>query len=594
MLPVLILPLFMAAPASVSAAPSCPQGLAPSGAGEGWAICTGRVPSFDQVPLDTDLTLPTGAGAGPWPLVVMLHGWGNSKTDWESRTAATSNPDTDGYNNVAFAQRGYAVLNYTARGFHGSCGLADPSSLDPRCATGWVHLADRRWEVADTHHLAGWLADQRIADPRRIAATGGSYGGGQSWLLALEADRSTGVDGTTTPWTSPGGLSMHLAVAVPKYPWSDLVHSLVPNGRASDGLVLPDGDRTSPIGVEKLSYVSGLYGLGLTAARYAPPGADPTADLTTWYAGISAGEPGSDSAANPVLVAALDQLKTWRSPYYQDGLIAGDVAAHQETPVLDIQGFTDPLFPEVEGVAMFNKVRAADRDWPVALYAGDVGHSYAGNNAAQWSYLNSRANAFIDHYLKGGPAVEPGAHAFQTTCTAARGTLYSAGTWAGLAFHRLTLTSTSAQTSSSAALDPDGPATDPIANSGCRRLPAQPNPTPGVAQWDFQVAGATTLVGQPVIRLEALVGATDAVIASRLWDVAPDGGRTLVTRGVFRQQGLPGAAEIATPLEGNLWTFPAGHTIRLVVTQADAPYTRMDNLPSAIAYSALTLVLPTR
>src|SRR5271155_4256680 len=42
-----------------------------------------RVPSFDGVPLDVDVTLPASS-KGPFPAIVMLHGWGGSKTEFES------------------------------------------------------------------------------------------------------------------------------------------------------------------------------------------------------------------------------------------------------------------------------------------------------------------------------------------------------------------------------------------------------------------------------------------------------------------------------------------------------------------------------
>ncbi len=44
-----------------------------------------RVPSFDGVPLDVDVTLPP-SGSGPFPTIVMMHGWGGSKTAFESTT----------------------------------------------------------------------------------------------------------------------------------------------------------------------------------------------------------------------------------------------------------------------------------------------------------------------------------------------------------------------------------------------------------------------------------------------------------------------------------------------------------------------------
>src|SRR5438067_8457567 len=81
-------------------------------------VCSGKIPSWDGVPLDTDLTLPPGPVI-PRPLLVMLHGYANDKTEWESASASSSNPDKDHYNTASFASRGYAVLTYTARGFHG-------------------------------------------------------------------------------------------------------------------------------------------------------------------------------------------------------------------------------------------------------------------------------------------------------------------------------------------------------------------------------------------------------------------------------------------------------------------------------------------
>ena len=83
-----------------------------------------RVPSFDGVPLDVDVTLPA-TGSGPFPAIVMLHGWGGSKTEFESSTPAGNGNETYDYNNVYYAEHGYAVINYTARGWGNSCGSAE-------------------------------------------------------------------------------------------------------------------------------------------------------------------------------------------------------------------------------------------------------------------------------------------------------------------------------------------------------------------------------------------------------------------------------------------------------------------------------------
>src|SRR5438270_2436555 len=111
-------------------------------------VCSGKVPSFDNVPLDLDLTLPPG-DITPRPLIVMMHGYGSDKTEWESPTPANSNPNFNDYNTAWFASRGYAVLTYTARGFHGSCGQGPltPGTTGHTCDAGWTHLADRRFEV---------------------------------------------------------------------------------------------------------------------------------------------------------------------------------------------------------------------------------------------------------------------------------------------------------------------------------------------------------------------------------------------------------------------------------------------------------------
>jgi uncharacterized protein len=102
------------------------------------------------------------------------------------------------------------------------------------------------------------------------------------------------------------------------------------------------------------------------------------------------------------------------------------------------------------------------------------------------------------------------------------------------------------------------------------------------------------LLGEPALHLEATIVGVDAEINTRLWDVAPDGTMTLVTRGAYRFNGAPGFVSIDTALQGNGWTFIQRHSIRLEVTQNDAPYLRTDNLPSAITYSGLTLTLPIR
>src|SRR5437870_1140513 len=91
-----------------------------------------RVPTFDGVPLDADVTLPE-TGEGPFPAIVMIHGWGGAKTAFEATSPEGDKNETFDYNNIYYAQHGYAVLNYTARGWGRSCGLKSSREGTPGC-----------------------------------------------------------------------------------------------------------------------------------------------------------------------------------------------------------------------------------------------------------------------------------------------------------------------------------------------------------------------------------------------------------------------------------------------------------------------------
>ena len=107
------------------------------------------------------------------------------------------------------------------------------------------------------------------------------------------------------PWRSPQGKPLSIAAAWPRWPWSDLVDALLPNGRFLDSEVAPQGQSLDPSGSRSQSYVSGLYALGKSSGYYcgdAPassPCTDPDADLTTDFALVNAGEPPRRGEAPP-------------------------------------------------------------------------------------------------------------------------------------------------------------------------------------------------------------------------------------------------------------------------------------------------------
>ena len=170
------------------------------------------------------------------PLIVFLHGFLSNKGEYISDTEeAADDYKTVEFNNLWFASRGYAVLNYDARG-HGDSG-------------GQIALASKHVEIRDTQHLTGLLVDDGTAKRKKVAAVGGSYGGGQTWLLATVRGKGAPQYGS---WRSPKGKVVRLAAAVPQFTWTDLLFSLVPNGRNA---------KTTPLGVAKITLLNGFIAL---------------------------------------------------------------------------------------------------------------------------------------------------------------------------------------------------------------------------------------------------------------------------------------------------------------------------------------------
>jgi fermentation-respiration switch protein FrsA (DUF1100 family) len=574
--------LAFALPASASA----DQTLAPFGhpctAQNGVRFCptttlAQRVPSFDAVPLDVDVTLPP-TGNGPFPTIVMLHGWGNDKTSFESTSPGGDGNETYHYNNVYYAQQGYAVVNYTARGWGNSCGT--PSSRTPDCAKGWIHLADQRYEARDTQYLLGLLVDEKIANRNGLGVTGISYGGGQSIELAYLKNRIRVPDGSFRPWTSPSGKPLAIAAAYPRWPWSDLVDALLPNGRFLDTQVAPLGQSLNPIGVEIQSYVSGLYALGQKSGYIAPPGADPQADLTTWFGVVNAGEPYGEQAQ-----AIAQQIYT----YHQGYGLAGTPA-----PMLLQSGWTDDLFPPSQSLRVYNAVRSGGGY--AALQFGDLGHSRGSNKMNTDQAFNDQAATFFNAGLRGiGSAPANGSvTAYTQTCpqSAPGGGPFAASSWTALHPGKKTFGSAAAQTFTSAGGDSGvAAAFDPIAGTSdaCKTVTAEDESN--TANYTLTSPGFT-LMGLPTVTATVNVTGLYGELVGRLWDVLPDGTQRLISRGIYRLNGNQ-QGQITFQLHGNGYQFASGDTVKLQLLGRDAPYYRASNGTFTIQLSNVTVTLPT-
>lgn len=536
-----------------------------------------RVPSFDGVPLDVDVTLPA-TGNGPFPTIVMLHGWGGDKTAFEASSPSGDGNETYHYNNVYYAQQGYAVLNYTARGFGNSCGSL--SSRTPDCAKGWIHLADQRYEARDTQYLLGLLVDQKVTNRNAIGVTGISYGGGQSIELAYLKNRVRLPDGTFTSWTSPSGKPLQIKAAYPRWPWSDLVDALLPNGRFLDTQIAPAPQSRNPIGVEIQSYVSGLYADGQASGYIAPVGADPQADLTTWFGIINAGEPyGADAQA------VADQIYAYHQGYGLPGTPA---------PVLLQSGWTDDLFPPSQSLRVYNATLASGGY--AALQFGDLGHSRGSNKVNSDQAFNDQASSFFDAVLRGAgsPPASGSVTAYTQTCpqSAPADGPFTAANWSTLHPGTQSFGSAATQTVVSAGGDPGvASAFDPIAGTSdaCKTVTAESEP--GTAEYTMTSPGFT-LMGLPTITATVNTTGPSGELVGRLWDVLPDGTQRLITRGVYRltdnQQG-----QITFQLHGNGYRYAPGDTVKLQLLGRDAPYYRASNGTFTVAISNLTVSLPT-
>lgn len=560
-----------------------------------------RFRSFDGTPLEVWITLPPAPASGVdggYPLMVQNHGWG----------APPSGPNDTQYAGptaVQWAQDGYAVLQFAARGWGDSCGTPESRMVNvPACANGYVRLDDYRYEARDVQYAAGLLVDEGIADPNRIGATGESYGAGLSLELATLNDRVMNADGSLSPWRSPHGTPLHIAAAAPQFGWSDLVNALAPNGRTLDYRVTSATADLSPVGVEKASIVNGLYATGAldNQAYYAPPGLNPEADVTTWLANSNAGEPYS----TPSVQAQVRQFAQFRSPYYllEGAYGFGRVAP---APLFLTNGFTDDIFPVDEALRYYNLDRSLYPSDPIALFDYDGGHQRGDNKLADGELLVPRIKAFFDHYVKGaGPQPKMGATALTQTCpkTVPSGGPYWAPTWAGLHPGEVDYSSKPAQTILSAGGNPQISATfDPVGAaelSGVNGMSwacqtASATSEPGVATYRLPAAAGAgyTLLGAPTVIASLQAIGTFPYIAERLLDIDPaTNTETLVARGDYRlDPGAPNGIQ-AFQLHPGAWHFAAGHIPELELLGRDAPYLRPSNGTFSITVTDLHLRLP--
>jgi hypothetical protein len=266
-------------------------------------------------------------------------------------------------------------------------------------------------------------------------------------------------------------------------------------------------------------------------------------------------------------------------------------------PIVALQGWTDPIFPAIEVLRMYRRLRAADPGYPIAVYLGDFEHLTALAKVPDLVYGHGLAARLLDTRLRDrvlGPAFD--VRAAVTNCDPRRmGPVVRSATWDGLARGALSFAFDEDRNTTSQVSDPRAQEFDPVVRStlrgrGC--ITTTGASAPGVASWEAPVPRDFTLVGLPRLTVAYRATASDLELNSRLWDVAPDGSMTLFDRGAYRATSASGT--VTYELFGNAWRLARGHRIRLEVLQSDATYLRPDNFTSTATIESVRLELPGR
>ncbi|NNN22436.1 MAG: alpha/beta fold hydrolase [Acidimicrobiales bacterium] len=574
-----------------------------------------RVKSFDGVPLDADVTLPA-TGKGPYPLVVLLHGWGLTKTMFET-TAPNALFGTPGLNNIALASKGFAVLTYTARGFGESCGT--PSSRTAGCAKGWTHIADQRYEIRDTQYLAGLLVDEGLVLPK-IAVAGVSYGAGQSMELAMLKNRVRLENGKLETWTSPHGVQMSIGAAFAIWGWDDLTNSLAPNGAYIDskntsnsGFYPQSAGSGADFGIPKNSYIQLLF----TAASLgyeAPVGVDPTADIVSWQKASLEDLPG-----NPATVALANEFRNYKSPYGIPPLASGP------SPILIANGFTDALFPASEALEFKAQADKADPNAPVSLFFGDIGHPWSDNNSYSSNASGQEGVNFLSQVMQSGKTPTPTVITQSVVCpsTTKPNSILSAANFSDLENGQIVASSQNmsgafsygsklSQTTAFLA-GVSGPSTGTISPTGDPALSLKLNdlgflgnatnfcnPLPNITvapsgtildNLSYSTSNSTLLLGSPVVSLKLSQLSSYAEAIAMVWDVSPSGTRQLITDGVELLH--PGVSQATFALFPTSYTLAPQDKIELSLMGSDYPSFRSSITTGNYDVTGIAITIPT-
>ncbi|WP_433500444.1 alpha/beta fold hydrolase [Sphaerimonospora sp. CA-214678] len=521
----------------------------PPARGQDIAIPVVDGPADDQrVILDATFFPP--ASGGKAPAVLLAHGFGGSKEDMRSSAAQ-------------LAERGYAVLTWSARGFGRS--------------TGQIALNSPDYEVKDVRGLVDWLAERpevrldAAGDPR-VGIAGGSYGGAIALMTAAYDGRVDAI--------------------VPQITWHDLADAL-----------FPDATGGGPMnGVFKKMWAGIFFGSG--AGRLASGGGLPE---------IATGRTGLAGDGDGMRVPTAEQVRCGRflpeiCEMYQEVAESGratqaavdllrrsspiSVPGKIKIPTLLIQGQRDSLFPLSHADANARAIAATGAPVEVAWLSG--GHD-GGDGEPDW--VLDRTAAWFDRWLKEQEEPASAAGAFTVSRDGGRdpGTRQrvlvhaTADRYPGLS---------GAEPATVTISGPDQPVANPPGGSppSISSLPgfggllgggsgglgggasvALDMPGQAAAFESAPLPAPLQVTGNPTVRIK-VYGTGEATLFAKLYD-SSDGALTVLPSGLVAPLRVT-ATEAGTPVTVTLPAidrlFDAGHRLRVVVSTTDLAYATPD------------------
>lgn len=313
-----------------------------SGSNSAYTTENTTIESFDETEIAA--TEYTPDGEGPFPSVLITHGWANDRK-------------TDGPTSLAnlYASNGYFVLTYDSRGFGASGGKVGVDGSD---------------EIRDVEALITYLADHdkvvSDGDDPVVGMDGFSYAAGIQLRAAAADDR--------------------LDAIIPRWAWHDLRFSNDPNGVIKWPWFY-------------LLYVSGLLGsLGIIPGRRGrDANSDGMPDVESEFLKLS-----QKALAEGEAPPALREFWASTSPGPQDEL--GEI----EAATLLIHGWHDRLFTPNEAFANYRGLQESTAEARLLMYNGghDLVGAPGDKDDSQIAFLAGAALRFFRRHLKGKPVPE--------------------------------------------------------------------------------------------------------------------------------------------------------------------------------------------